>query len=125
MRIEHIAVNVADPDAMMKWYCENLDMTVRRKSGRAYFVADASGNVILEIYNNPAAPVPDYGSMDLLMFHIAFCSNNVEGDRHRLIKAGATANGDINKAANGDEIANLRDPWGLALQLVKRASNML
>jgi glyoxylase I family protein len=124
VRIEHIALNVADPEAMVKWYCENFDMKVRRKSGRAFFTADKSQNVILEIYNNPAASVPDYRSIHHLVFHVAFCSENIKEDRKRLIKAGATANGEISKEVNGDVIANLRDPWGLAVQLVKRFENM-
>jgi glyoxylase I family protein len=125
MKIEHIALNVADPEAMVKWYCDNLNMKVRRKSGRAFFAADESGNVILEIYNNPAAPVPDYKAADLLVFHIAFCSDNVAADRQRLLAAGATSNGGIIAASSGDEIANMRDPWGLAIQLARRAESML
>ena len=125
MRIEHIALNVAEPEAVIKWYCENLNMKVRRKSGRAFFIADESGNVIMEIYHNPAAPVPDYKATHLLVFHIAFCSDDVPYDCQRLIKAGATMNGEVSTAANGDIIANLRDPWGLAIQLVKRSENML
>jgi len=125
MRIEHIALNVVEPEAMVKWYCENLNMKIRRKSGRAFFIADESGNVILEIYHNPAAPVPDYKAMHLLVLHLAFCSDDVSADRQRLLKAGATANGEISTASNGDEITNLRDPWGLAIQLVKRSENML
>jgi len=124
MRIEHIAINVAEPEAMVKWYCENLNMKVRRKSGSAYFTADESGNVILEIYNSPSAPVPDYRSMNFLVFHIALCSENVAGDCKRLIKAGATANGEIVTAPTGDVIANLRDPWGLSIQLVKRTEKI-
>jgi len=124
MKIEHIAINVAEPEAMVKWYCENLGMKVRRKSGKAYFTEDESGSVVLEIYHNPSAPVPDYRSMNLLVLHIAFCSENVAGDCSRLIAAGATANGEVVNASNGDVIANLRDPWGISIQLVKRAENL-
>ncbi|GAI31566.1 unnamed protein product, partial [marine sediment metagenome] len=37
----------------------------------------------------------------------------------------ATPVGDISVTPGGDEIAILRDPWGVAIQFVKRAEPML
>lgn len=125
MRIEHFALNVAEPDKMVKWYCEHLHMKINRKSTKAFYLADKSGNVIIEVYNNPTVPVPSYKTQDMFIFHLAFCSANLDADRKRLIKAGAVGNGGISTTLCGDKIANLRDPWGLAIQLVKRAESML
>jgi catechol 2,3-dioxygenase-like lactoylglutathione lyase family enzyme len=58
MKIEHVAFNVADPVAMAQWYEKNLGMRTVRSGGppvNARFVADASGSVLIEIYNNPKA----------------------------------------------------------------------
>jgi hypothetical protein len=42
-----------------------------------------------------------------------------------LIKAGATPQGDINTNDDGDQLAMVRDPWGLPVQLVKRTKAMI
>ncbi len=34
-----------------------------------HFLADGSGRVMLEMYNNPAATVPDYNAMHPLVLH--------------------------------------------------------
>ena len=80
---------------------------------------------MLEVYRNPKAAVPDYTKVDPLLLHLAFVSNNPAVDRDRLVKAGATVVEDLMTTEGGDEILMLRDPWGVALQLVKRAKSML
>lgn len=128
MKIEHTALNVTDPVAMAEWYVAHLGMKVVRSGGgpaHARFLADSSGSVMLELYRNEAAPVLEYGAMDPLMLHIAWVSDDVAGDRARLLLAGATGEGDVQALASGDKVAMLRDPWGLALQLVHRAKPML
>ncbi len=138
MRIEHIAINVEDPVAMAEWYCENLGMKIVRQGpapANAHFLSDAEGNVLLEIYHNPPDSVPDYASMDPLLFHIAFMVDDVEGICRKLVSAGATIVNDgsapgpkgtgVSTTPDGDEFAILRDPWGVSIQFVKRAKSML
>ena len=81
--------------------------------------------MMLEIYNNPPDAVPDYASMDPLLLHIAFMADDVKGIREKLIAAGATPVGEVTVTSSGDELAMLRDPWGVAIQFVKRAKPML
>ena len=128
MRIEHVAFNVAEPVAAARWYIENLGMKAVRTVGAptfTHFLVDASGQSMIEIYNNPKARVPDYAKIDPLVLHLAFAVDNVRETRTRLLKAGATAEGDVTVAGNGDGLAMLRDPWGFAVQLVKRSQPML
>ena len=128
IRLEHVAINVEDPVGMVKWYCQNLGMKLVRKGPppiNMHFISDAGGNMMLEIYNNPPDAVPDYTSMDPLLLHIAFMVDDVKGIREKLIAAGATAAGEITITSSGDELAMLRDPWGVAIQFVKRAKPML
>jgi len=128
MRIEHIAWQVSDPAAAAGWYGRNFGLTVRRKfnnPAQAHFLADESGNVILEIYNNPKVSVPDYQSMDPLLLHIAFIADDLAATRDRLIAAGAVLVEDITATPAGDHIVMLRDPWGFAVQLVRRKEPML
>jgi predicted enzyme related to lactoylglutathione lyase len=57
---------------------------------------------------------------------MAFVSNNLIEDRERLLKAGATAVTDgIEDLPGGDAMTFVRDPWGITLQLVSRATPML
>ena len=128
MRIEHIGYQVADPAAAGDWYCRHLGFTVKRAAEEPVpvrFIADESGQVMLEIYNNPKVAPPDYASMDPLLLHIAFACEDVPGERQRLIDAGATPVGEIDDLPNGDQLAMLRDPWGLAIQLARRGVPML
>ena len=128
IRIEHVAINVKDPVAMAKWYTENLDMKVTRKGPppvNAHFISDANSNVMLEIYNNPPDAVPDYPSMNPLSLHIAFMVDDIKAIRDKLTAAGATIVSDITITDGGDELAMLRDPWGVPIQFVKRAEPML
>jgi glyoxylase I family protein len=128
IRLEHVAINVEDPVGMAKWYCQNLRMKVVRKGPppvNMHFISDAGGNMMLEIYHNPPNAVPNYSSMDPLLLHIAFMVDDVKGIREKLIAAGATAVGEVTVTPSGDELAMLRDPWGVAIQFVERAKPML
>ena len=123
MKIEHVAFNVADPRAVAKWYVENLGMRIVRKGDGpqwGHFLADSSGQSVIEIYHNDTVPTPDYASMAQVTLHLALVSRDVAADRQRLLAAGATAEGEIFKSGE-DEIASMRDPWGFPIQLARRA----
>jgi glyoxylase I family protein len=124
MKIEHFALNVTDPVAVAAWYGEQLGLTVVRHlpaAAETHFLADDSGATVLEIYCNPPDEVPAYASMNPLQLHLAFVSNAPDEDAARLIAAGATWVNELHPP-DGSHLVMLRDPWGLALQLCKRAS---
>lgn len=127
MKIEHFAINVSQPNELATWYVENCGMSIARKHDKhpyTHFLADSSGSVLFEIYNNPADEVPDYRSMNPLLLHLAFVSADPEADRARLEKAGATFAEEV-KLEDGTHLVMLRDPWGFCIQLCKRAIPML
>jgi len=127
MKIEHAAWTVADPVAAADWYVAHLGMAIVRSGGppaHARFLADDTGRVLLEIYNNPAVTVPDYAATDPLIIHLAFVVDDVAGERDRLVAAGAAVVDALNRTDAGDEMAMLRDPWGFPIQLMKRAEPM-
>jgi predicted enzyme related to lactoylglutathione lyase len=57
-------------------------------------------------------------------FHVAFAAEDLDAVRAALVAAGATLVDD-QTLADGSRLLMLRDPWGLALQLVKRATPLL
>lgn len=127
MKIEHFALNVENPPAMASWYTANLGMRVVRQMPEApytTFLADESGRIMIEVYNNPADEVPDYRQMNPLLVHLAFVSERPGEDKDRLLQAGASLETEQH-LEDGSHIVMLRDPWGLALQLCKRAVPML
>jgi uncharacterized glyoxalase superfamily protein PhnB len=63
--------------------------------------------------------------MDPSLVHLAFVSPDPQADRDRLVAAGASIVEALLQTPAGDELVMLRDPWGLALQLVKRAKPMI
>lgn len=128
MNIEHLAINVADPVAMAAWYGQHLGMGVARKvegPTRTHFIADAAGRTVLELYHQTKAPIPDYRAMDPFVFHIAFLADDVAAEQRRLLAAGATSAADITTTDAGDVMTFLRDPWGVTIQLIKRAKPLL
>ena len=127
MKLEHVALNVEAPRAVAAWYERHLGLTVVRRAEtppHTHFLADDGGSVLLEIYNNPPDCVPAYAAMDPLLLHLAFVSADPHADGLRLAAAGATLVSE-QRLADGTHLVMLRDPWGLALQLCRRAAPML
>lgn len=123
MRLEHVAINVPEPDSMAQWYVAQLGMQIVRHSpnpNHTYFLADSTGKSIIELYRNPAAAVPEYAQIAPLMLHFAFLTTDIEAEVARLGAAGATLFAPIETTAAGDRLAFLRDPWQVTIQLVQR-----
>ena len=128
MQIEHIAFNVSDPAGMAAWYGQHLGMRMIRKIDgvtNTHFLADTVGRVVLELYHQAKAPIPDYAAQDPMVLHVAYVVADVRAERQRLLAAGAQPVGEIAVNEGGDELAMLRDPWGFAVQLVRRAKKMM
>jgi len=127
MKIEHVAFNVQDPAAMAAWYVEHLSMTIVRTMDQppfTHFLADDRHSAMIELYRQPSLRVPDYRDSDPLQLHVAFTSEDVAADRKRLMAAGAVPVGEVQTTDAGATLAMLRDPWGMAVQLVQRAAPM-
>lgn len=127
MKFEHLAINVANPKKMAIWFVNHLGLRVVRQEQNApftTFLADDSGNMMLEIYKNPPDDVPDYWQMDPLILHLAFVSANPDEDMNRLLEAGATLINDERLDATS-RVIMMRDPWGVPIQLCKRGTPML
>jgi glyoxylase I family protein len=77
LTLEHVALNVSDPAGVAAWYAEHLGMRIVRQSPVApyiHFIADAAGRTVIEVYSNPADPIPDYASIHPLRLHVAFAT---------------------------------------------------
>jgi len=129
MRIEHVAWQVQDPGTVAKWYCEHLDFAIKRhvdNEAQAYFLADASGKVMIEIYRNAKAPVFNYRDLHPLQLHLAFVCDDIPGTVERLTAAGCELFEEIGDGSpDADHIVMLRDPFGFAIQLCRRAEPMV
>jgi len=128
MDIEHFALNVSDPVALADWYVRHLGMRVLRQldaGPRTRFLADSAGRNVIEVYHQTKAAVPDYFALEPLVLHIAFRVDDVTGTQQRLLDAGATAAGEVVTTETGDVMTFVRDPWGVTIQLVKRARPLI
>ncbi len=122
MKFEHFALNVPDARAHAQWLVTHLGLTVARKNEAVpymHFLSDETGRVVVELYSNPGAIVPDYKTQHPLVFHFALVSTDTVADRARLEKAGATFFGE-DALPDGSRLLMMRDPWGLALQFCHR-----
>lgn len=126
-RIEHVAFNVAQPVEAAAWYVQHLGMRVARYGGgptEIHFLADAAGASVLEFYHNPAAALPDYAAMHPMQMHIAFLADDADAEATRLQAAGAVLE-DTTDLPDGSRLVMMRDPWGIPIQLVRRATPLL
>ena len=127
LAVEHVAWQVPDPEAVAAWYGEHLGFRVVRKNNdpaRTHFIVDSAGKVLVEIYNNPAAAIPEYAKQHPLLLHLAFASDDPAGSRDKLLQAGCTIAEDLRQTPAGDTLVMMRDPFGFAIQLCKRAKPM-
>ena len=119
--IEHIALEVEDPASMVKWWTENLGfkVTLSRPTGST-FIEDEAGRVAFELYRpSDGRKAPDYKNMSILQLHFGLFSDDVDADVKRLVAAGAT---EVAKdEVPGLKGVTLRDPNGLAFQVMQRA----
>lgn len=117
MKIEHVAIDVPDPEAFKAWWCENLGFRLSSNPG---FIMDDTGVTGLEVYRTGETPAaPDYAAMNSMTFHVAFVSDDVKADVDRLVAAGAKLE-QLKLDSPAFHMAILRDPWGVAIQLCRR-----
>jgi glyoxylase I family protein len=123
MKLEHVALNVPNVEAVVNFFAEQMGMRVVMRSNTSpsmHFLADEAGSM-LELYSNPAAPMPDYSTVDPLNLHLAFLSHDIEADRQRLIAAGAQPLSEIvDSPVGGARLAFFRGPDAVPFQLVQR-----
>jgi catechol 2,3-dioxygenase-like lactoylglutathione lyase family enzyme len=127
MKFEHFAINVDEPQKMSDWYEANLGLKpVKKMTEPPYmtFLADDSGSIMIEIYANPKGETLKFKELHPVAVHLAFVSENPTEDKNRLISAGATPVSD-DLMDDGSHLVMLKDPWGFAIQLCKRAVPML
>jgi glyoxylase I family protein len=125
--LEHVALNVSDPVAVAAWYVEHLGMEVVKRGEppvHMHFLADAGRRMMIELYCNASAPVDAYAAMPPAQLHVAFSSADPNADAARLVAAGATLVDQVT-FDDGSYLVMLRDPWGLSVQLARRATPML
>ena len=75
--LEHPAIDVADPVATAKWWCDNLGFTMTRQKDdetHTTFIVDASGRVAIEMYRAKTQPTaPDYVIMSNKPYVLGNC----------------------------------------------------
>ncbi|MFZ0455809.1 MAG: VOC family protein [Ignavibacteriaceae bacterium] len=127
MTFEHFALNVSKPVEMSKWYVDNCEMKLVKSMDKypfTRFLTDKAGKVMMEIYSNTTARIPEYEKQNPLEFHFALTVDDPVKIKDKLISAGATFEEEI-KMDDGSHLFMLRDPFGIPLQLCKRAKPMI
>ena len=123
MKFEHLALNVPAARAMSRWYVEHCGFQVVRSRADVpytHFLADETGRVVVELYSNLSAPIPDYAAGHPLALHIALFTTDARADQLRLERAGAALSLE-EIMPDGSRLIMMRDPWGVPLQLCQRA----
>ena len=123
--VEHIALQVPDVKGLVDWWTANLgfSVTLQRPDGSA-FIVDGSGRIAFEVYGPEAGKhAPDYWKMPYAQFHVGFKTSDLAADIRALTAKGAKV--DIEEHVPGLDAAILRDPWGVPIQFVSRAKQIV
>lgn len=121
----HAGINVEGFEEISQWYVENLGCRVARSvPGGMTFLADPTGRVILELYSNPDGPVLPFKEVNFLSLHLAFLVEDPKKQADRLLQKGASLSYDAKTTPAGDTMVMLQDPWGISIQLIRRAVPM-
>ncbi len=123
MKFEHVAFNVPDARSHARWLATHLGFAIISANPEppyVHFLADGTGRVVLEIYSNPKAAIPDYPNQPPLVLHFALAVDDAAAEGARLVRAGATLFSDTPQS-DSTRFVMVRDPWGLPLQLCQRA----
>lgn len=127
MNLEHIAINVPDVQAQVQWWKEHLGLRIVSAGETPpymNFVADDKGSMV-ELYSREDVAPPDYAQVNSFNLHFAFSVDDMEGERARLIEAGATPVDEITTTPSGDRLCFLHDPWKVTVQLVERKTPLV
>ena len=127
MNLEHVAINVPNVLEQVQWWREHLGLRIVSAGDVApymNFVTDDNGSMV-ELYSNNEMEPLDFAQINPFNLHFAFSVDDMEGERERLIQAGATPDGEINNTPSGDKLCFLRDPWNVTVQLVQRKTPMI
>jgi glyoxylase I family protein len=127
--IEHIGISVSNPLEMADWYVKNLGFTAVRKIHKgekadSVFIADSASKTVLELVCEPGLEPVGRLISNPSQLHLAFYSDDPQADCEKLVSAGASFESET-KAAPGDTLLYLRDPWGNIIQLVKRQEPLI
>ncbi len=127
-RFEHVAFNVEDPRAVAQWYIKHFGMKIIRQSGEptfTTFIADSGEHMMIEFFCNTNYPFFLANNIHVMSLHLAFATPDIEATIQNLLTDGATWADTLTTTPSGDKVCILRDPWGIAIQLVQRATSML
>lgn len=128
MKLEHIALNVPEPEKMADWYQAHLGLRLAKitptPTFQAYFLVDDE-TTLLEFYRNPIAEPLEFASIHPANLHVAFYADDLEKTVESLVSAGATPLGGKTSFPSGVAYHYVRDPWGLALQIINRPQPLL
>jgi predicted enzyme related to lactoylglutathione lyase len=135
LRFEHIGLNVENQMVTALWYSEFMGLVIpfskdptgpnKSSNYRAPYVGDPSGHMSLELYSKPKTAVGNYGALDTTASHLAFAVNDAATVAAKMVKGGATQLATPNVNTVGDVVIDLRDPWGVNIQLVQRKAPFL
>ena len=117
--INHITLAVNNIEKSFEFYKEILDLeaVVKWKVG-AYLTA---GDTWIALVCDSAVLRDERAGYS----HIAFSCDKIDETVEKLVAAGAIIASEASNTAAGDRLAMLRDPWGVPIQLCKRANPLV
>ena len=118
IRFKYVAFNVPDKMAAAQWYHNTLGLKVI-KSGSDVYVSDAQNNFRLKFFSDPSQK-NSYEDQSVDAWHIGLEGDSISYWEQKIIKDGGKFITPPRLNAIGDGVADMRDPWGIIIQLVYR-----
>jgi len=123
--VEHVGILVPEPLATAAWYQRVLGFEVLCSAEDAKnavaFVCDAGHRVVLELGRVGDIEPLAARTSHHLQLHVALASDDPERDAAYLVEHGARFIERCPVTRTGDLLVVVEDPWGICIQLAKRA----
>ncbi len=120
IRLKYFALNVPDKMAVAQWYHNTLGFNVTmHKNDSSIYVSDPGNDFSFRFFSAPKQK-SNYADLSFDACHIALESDSIRYFEKKILAAGGKYNTPSRYNLIGDAVVDMRDPWGIMIQLIYR-----
>jgi catechol 2,3-dioxygenase-like lactoylglutathione lyase family enzyme len=118
--LKYFALNVPDKMAAAQWYHNVLGFNIHTKANDdGLYVSDPGKNFMFRFFSDPSQK-NNYTDISFDACHIALESDSIRYFEQKILKTGGRYNTPPRRNLIGDAVVDMRDPWGIMIQLIYR-----
>jgi hypothetical protein len=120
IRLKYFALNVSDKMTVAQWYHNTLGFDIsQHKNDNSVYVSDPGNDFSFRFFSDLAQKT-DYHNLSFDACHVALESDSIRFFEKKILAAGGKYNTPPRYNLIGDAVVDMRDPWGIPIQLIYR-----